>query len=360
MPVDKHIAFLKELTEAPGPPGHEGPARQVMASRLATFCALDSDRLGSLIARKEGAEDGPKVMLSAHMDEVGFLVKRVTEQGYLKFTNLGGWWPQRLIGHRVTVLTKQGPIPGLIECKTEHRMTEEERKRIVPLEELFIDVGARDADQGQTWGIRPGTTVVPATRFTVMADESLYLAKAWDDRAGCGVAVDVLLALTEMTHPNTVYTVGTVQEEVGARGAQTAGTAIKPDVGLVLEIAVATDTPGLSADEIVPIALGKGPAVTVHDPSMVPNPKLVELVLKVAEEEDIPIQYSVVPSGGTDGTRIHLLETGVPCLVLGVPTRYIHSMASLIDRHDYDHLVRLVAATVVYLDEATVRGFAHS
>jgi putative aminopeptidase FrvX len=354
--MDERMAFLRDLTEAAGPSGHEGPVRKLMAERLAPHCTISSDNLGSLVAEKIGATDGPRIMLSAHMDEIGFMVKRVTDQGFLKFVTLGWWWPQRLVGHEVAVLTAYGLIPGILECKNEQRMSDEERKGVVPVETLYIDVGAQDADQAKSWGIRPGTPAIPITRFRALANEPRYLAKAWDDRVGCGVAVDAVLELARTAHSNTVYLAGTAQEEIGARGAQTAGTMIKPDVAIVLEISVAADTPGLGADHIIPIALGKGATIDVYEPTTMPNPALVDLAVRVAEEEHIALQYNVVASGGSDGSRISLLGTGVPCVLIGVPTRYIHSIAGIIDRRDYDEAVRLVAALIARLDQQTVRG----
>jgi putative aminopeptidase FrvX len=352
--MDESIERLARLTDAPGPSGFEQPVKALMRKYLSDVCSLDTDKLGSLIALKTGQESGPKVMLAAHMDEVGFLVTRVTDSGYLKFTELGGWWPSRLLGHTVSVLGPQGPLPGLIDCRSEHQMTEEERRKPLTIEGLFIDVGARNAEQVASWGIRPGTPAVPATHFTRMTDDTFLLAKAWDDRAGCAAAVDIMLNLSKSRHPNAVYAVGTAMEEEGARGARTAGHAIKPDVGLILEVGVAADMPGSDGDDTVPVALGKGPVVTVYDASMLPNQPLLELVLSTAEAESIPVQYGIVARGGTDGSRIHVLGTGVPCLVLGVPARYLHSMAGLIHRQDYEALVRLATAVVERLDTKTV------
>lgn len=353
------IEFLRELTDAPGPSGYEGPVSKIMEKRLASHCTFRKDRLGSLIARKTGIDDGPKIMLAGHMDEPAFLIRHVTDKGFLRFIQLTGWWPQRTIGQVVDVLAPSGPIPGIIDCKNEMRMRPEERQKPFLLDDLYIDVGAKNAEQVYEWGIRPGITVIPSTKFTIMANGSRYMAKGWDDRVGCGMAADTILELDKRAHKNIVYAVGTVQEELGSRGAQTAGTAIKPDVGIALDVSVATDTPSLEGDDIVPIVLGKGPTIDIYEHNFMPDPALVELTLRTAQEEKIPIQYNVVAAGGTDAHPINLIGEGIPCLVIGMPTRYVHAMAGVIDADDFDMAVRLLAAVVAKLDSTTVKTLGH-
>lgn len=352
--MDSMLTLLKELTEAPGPSGHEEPVRKIIEKNLPDCYSVNMDKLGSIIANKQGDAKGPKVMMSAHMDELGFLVNRITDQGFLRFTQIGGMWVQRLIGMEVTVLTKNGPIPGVIECKSEHRMAPEERDKIVPDSDLFIDIGAGDPRTVKQWGIRPGVQAIPATQFKVMAQETMLMGKAWDNRASCGLMVEVLKQLVGLPHPNTIYGAGTVQEEVGIRGAQTAGNLIKPNVGLILDISVATDMPGLEGDKVTPVVLGEGPVLTVYDSSMMPNEKLIDLIIDTADQEEIPLQFAVVARGGTDGGRIHLLEDGVPCAVLGVPTRYIHAAVGIINKTDYKQTIQLVLACIKRLDRASV------
>jgi endoglucanase len=185
-----------------------------------------------------------------------------------------------------------------------------------------------------------------------MGNPKTYMAKAWDDRIGCAIMIDVVKRLAKTKHPNTVYAVGTVQEEVGLRGAQTSASVVNPDVGFALEVSIAHDTPGFGTEEVE--ALGAGPGILVYDRTMIPNRNLLDLVLDVASKKKIPHHLASVAKGGTDSGRIHLNQAGVPSLVIGVPTRYIHSHIGIIHRSDYDNAVKLVAEVVKVLDKKKV------
>jgi endoglucanase len=220
---------------------------------------------------------------------------------------------------------------------------------------MYIDVGATsDFDVKQKLDIRPGDPIVPDSSFTVMANPNLLLAKAWDNRIGCALAAETARRLVGEDHPNVVYAVATVQEEVGLRGATTSASKIRPDVGLALDVGIAHDTPGTEGDE----KLGGGPLVVIYDASSIPNRRLRDLVIDTARAIGMPLQFEAVERGGTDAGRIHLTGEGVPSLSMGVAARYIHSHVSIIDKRDFESTVQLLVALVRRLDKRTVESLS--
>lgn len=352
--MDSREQFLRQITEVSGVPGYEGEVRAVIRQRLADLVTVEQDRIGSIICKKVGTGESPRVMLAGHMDEVGFVVRQVTKSGYIKFLPLGGWWDQVLLAQQVVVKTSQGDVWGLIGAKPPHVLSDEERKKVVEKQDMYIDVGATSREEVEALGIRPGDPIIPACDFRILGGGQTYLGKAWDDRVGCALFVETIEELARSGHPNTVYGVGTVQEEVGLRGAITSVHVVNPDVALVLEVDIAGDIPR-SKDEELGSTLGQGPAMLVYDPSMIPNQGLRDLVIETARELDIPLQLSAMGRGGTDAGRIHVHAAGVPAVVLGVPTRHIHSHAGIIHRRDYDQTLALLVAVVKKLDAETVR-----
>ena len=351
--MDKTELLLQELTDAHGVPGHEDAIAKIMAEHLKGVADIEHDRLGSFIAKKTGTSPKPKVMIAGHMDEVGFIVREFTKEGFIKFLPLGGWWGHVVLAQRVIIKTSKGDVPGIIGYKPPHLLTEEERKKVLDIKDLYIDVGAqKGVNITKRLGIRPGDSIVPDSKFSIMGNKNLYLAKAWDNRIGCAVVIDVLQKLSRMKHPNTVYGVGTVQEEVGLRGAKTAATYIDPDVGFAVDVSLAMDTPGDGAEH--PEKLGSGPSIAVYDGSLVPNRHLRDLVINTAEKKKIPHHFTALARGGTDAGRIHLNRIGVPALYLGVPTRYIHGHVGILHRKDYDNLVKLLVEVIKALDQKTV------
>lgn len=229
------MKMLKEITEAAGVSGYEKEIKEVTKSYLKDSADLLEDRLGSLIFKKEGGSQSPRVMLAAHMDEIGFMVKNITKDGFIKFIPLGGWWDQVLLSQRVVIHTEKEKIIGVIGSKPPHILTEEEARKVVEKKQMYIDVGATNEEEVLNMGVRPGDPITPYSEFTVMANSKMLLAKAWDDRVGCALLIEVIKELKNSQHPNSVYTVATVQEEVGLRGATTSSYVVDPDVAIVLE-----------------------------------------------------------------------------------------------------------------------------
>lgn len=352
MAGDLHQLF-RDLTETPGVPGFEEPVREVMRKYLHGLGDPIGDRLGSVGARKRGADDEPKILFAGHLDEIGFLLTRITDEGFLKFQTLGGWWSQVMLAQRVQVWTRGGPILGVLGSKPPHILGDEERKKALEHKDIYIDVGARSREDADRMGLRPGDPIVPVSQYTVMADEKLLMAKAWDNRYGCAAVVEILRALRDEAHPNTVYGVATVQEEVGLRGAQTIANVVAPDIGVALDTGIGGDVPGIKPDE-AQAKLGKGPVILLYDGSMIPHVRLRDLVVDVAEREGIPFQFDHIARGGTDAGRFHLFGHGVPSIVIGAPCRYIHSHNAIMHRDDFENSVRLCVAVAKRLDAATV------
>jgi putative aminopeptidase FrvX len=353
--VDATEKFLKTLTEANGVPGYEEEIRAVLRDFMEPLGTITQDKLGSLICRQPG--DGPKVMLAGHMDEIGFMITHLTKDGFLKFVQLGGWWDQVLLGHRVVIKTRKGEVIGVIGAKPPHIVDPEERKKVVKKDQMYIDIGATSKEEVEAAGVRAGDPAVPQADFAVMANGKSLLSKAFDNRVGCALMIDSLRHFQESEHPNDLYGVATVMEEVGLRGARTSAHAIDPDVAIILEVDIAGDVPGIRPEQSK-ATLGKGPTIILYDRGMIPNLKLRDLFIDTAAEQDIPLQLSGYTVGGsTDGAVIHLHGTGVPTVVVGVASRHIHSHGSIIHRDDYENAVKLVTAVVARLDEDTVQGF---
>ena len=349
------LALLKELTEAPGLPGYEEAIRAIVARRVQGLATVSHDRLGSILCEKKGSAARPRIMLPGHMDEIGFVVNAVTDDGYLKFSPLGGWWDQVLLAQRVVVHTRKGTHIGIVGSKPPHVLDADERGKIVKRKDMFIDIGAADKKEAtKKLGVRPGDPVVPICPFEPMANRKLLLGKAFDDRVGVAIFIDVLRRLKKVKHPNTVVGVGTVQEEVGTRGAETAADAADPDLCLVLDVGIASDVPGFKAEDKEKGTLGDGPQICFLDSGMIPNLKLRDFLVDVAEAEKIPYQISILEGGATDGRPIHLHGTGVPTVYIGIATRYIHSHAGILHADDYDNAVKLLIAAIKRLDAKTV------
>ncbi len=353
--MDQTERFLKDITEVGGIPGYEHEVRAVMREYLQDVASIEQDKMGSFIGKHVGDDEGPRVMLAGHMDEIGFMVKLVTKEGFVKFQALGGWWDQVLLGHRVLIRTSKGDVLGVMGAKPPHLLEADERKKVVEKRDMYIDVGACSEEEVRELGVRPGDPIIPVSEFTVMANPGVYLSKAFDNRLGCALAAQTLRQLAEDGHPNTVYAVGTVQEEVGLRGAKTSAFVVEPDVAIILEVDIAGDVPGIKPEESS-IKMGGGPTMLVYDARMIPNLKLRDMVIALAEEMEIPLQFSAMSGGATDGGMIHIHNEGVPSVVVGVPTRHIHSHNAIICREDYDRALALVVALVKELDAATVAG----
>ncbi len=342
------LEILRELSMMQGISGFEHEIKDYMRSQMEGLAGFSQDNLGSLICQKPGTAEGPRIMIPAHMDEIGFLVKDIDKSGCLRFAPIGGWLDQVLLAHEVTVQTRGGDLPGLIGCQPPHLMPKEKREKIIKRKTMFVDIGAEDKEEARKMGVRVGDPIVPRQRFTHLENEKYLVGKAWDDRVGCALIIELMKELQNIRHPNTVYAVGTVQEEVGTRGAETSADMVDPDFCIALDVGLATDVPGVEDEP--EIALGKGPVLYMTDAGTISHRKFRDYVLDLAEELDLPHQVGLIEGGATDARAIQLHSKGVASVVFGIPTRYIHSHAGIIHADDYDAMLQLLVEIIQSLD----------
>jgi len=346
-PVD----VLRELSDGFGVAGFEEEVRGTI-DRLVSPLAdeVRTDALGNLFAVRRGSDDRT-LMLDAHMDEVGFIVKWIDENGYLRFAPLGGWDERIVPGHRVVLLTRDGTKRhGVIGTAPPHIVPPEDRKKPIPMEEMFVDVGATSKDEADGMGIRIGDPFTIHYPFTELR-EGYVTGKAFDDRAGCVVLIETARRLAERSLGMNVVFSFVFGEELGLRGARTAAYQLEPDLAIAIEGTIGADMPGISPDR-QPVRLGLGPAISVADRSIVVSRKMVATLEAVAEGASIPYQYKLPTYGGTDAGAIHLTRGGVPAGVISVPCRYIHSPISTLRLDDLEHTIRLTVALVEALPNA--------
>ncbi len=351
----KAVSLLKELTEAHSVSGHEDEVRAIFVDELEGCGEFSTDRNGSVFCDAGG--EGPRVLVAGHMDEVGFLVQNITPDGFIQFLAIGGWWEHNLLSQRVEILTRGGDkVLGVVASRPPHFLPEAQRRQVMSIDQMFIDVGAESRrDVVENFGISLGDPIAPVSAFTALGREDVFMAKAFDNRVGMAGTIQAGQILAQSKHPNRLLLCGTVQEEVGLRGAKTAASYAQPDVAIILEGPPADDAPGFARSECQG-RLGGGVQIRLYDPSAITNPRLARLAIETARAEGIPHQVTVRRSGGTDAGSFHVANEGIPSIVLGVPARYIHSHNAIIDLNDYLHLVSLTIALVRRLDEETVDG----
>ena len=332
--------ILQELSEAVGVSGREDAVRKLILEAIdGHVTETRIDPMGSVTALKQGTGDNlPRVMLAAHMDEIGFMVSGYDNNGLLRVVKVGGIDPRILPGLRVKI--GDDGIPGVFIWTPIHMNRDQ---NVVKLSNLRLDIGATSKENAQS-KVKLGDRVVFDSKFMELGDKTLR-GKAFDDRVGCSLLVDILQG---GPYPVDVLAAFTVQEEIGLRGARVAARALKPDVAFVLEGTTAHDIPNPTAepdDDEVPnpgCRLGSGPALTVMDRSMITDPRILDFLRQTAAANDIPHQLKTQLGGGTDAGAIHMVDEGVPAGVISMPCRYIHSPAAYLNRDDYDSTLRLL------------------
>jgi putative aminopeptidase FrvX len=334
---------LEKLSNACGVTGRENPVRDLMAEMLKPYAdEIQVDRMENVIAIKKGKPNAPKIMLAAHMDEVGLMVKTITKDGFIQFSKMGGIDDRILLAQKVIVHTRVAAYPGIIGSKPPHIQKEEERKKIISYDDLFIDIGAEDREDAVGMGVAVGDPVMFDVRYTKLGKDAV-MGKAFDNRAGCAVMVEAMRLLKEADC--TVCAVGTVQEEVGLRGAATAAFGVDPDLALALDVTIAGDVPGVREFDTT-VKMGKGPALTISDSGLITHPKILRWLLDTAQEEKIAIQLESGLLGSTDAARISITRQGIPSGTISIPTRYIHSPASILSLKDLENSAKLAAAAI--------------
>ncbi|WP_147805309.1 M42 family metallopeptidase [Alkalicoccus halolimnae] len=343
--------MFETLTQLPGAPGFEHQVRKYVKKELEKYSdEIVQDRLGGIFGVKQGPEEGPRVMVAGHMDEVGFMVTSINDKGLIRFQTLGGWWSQVLLAQRLHIMTENGPVTGVIGSIPPHLLDEAKRKKPMEIKNMYIDIGADNKEDAERIGIKPGQQVVPVCPMEKMANEKKLLSKAWDNRYGVGLSIELMKEIQGEELPNTLYSGATVQEEVGLRGAQAAANMIQPDIFYALDASPANDATG-GKDAFG--HLGKGALLRIFDRTMITHRGMREFILDTAETNNIPYQF-FISQGGTDAGRVHISNSGVPSAVIGVCSRYIHTAASIMHVDDYAAAKELIVKLVKETDASTL------
>ena len=355
---DRTIDLLRLLANTAGAPGFEEPIRKVMVDQMRPFASsITFDGMGSIIATQ--GTTGPKIMVDAHMDELGGMVRRITPKGFLTMQMLGGWLDQALVDQRWVIIGSKGPVKAVTGIRDVHVVPADERTRVYSRDSLYLDVGATSDAEVRAMGISVGDPIVPDAPFEVLNGTGNYLGKAWDDRVGCAVVVEAMRRLATTPHPNQIVYAITTQEEIGLRGAHTAADVIKPELGIAIEGGITGDVfPG--HPEETQAVLGGGPILFVYDSSALPNRKLSAFVKQTAADKKLPLQLDVVQGYGDDSAEIQKSNGGVPTVNLLVPARYTHAHNGVINRRDFDQMVELLVTMLQTLDAravAAIRDF---
>lgn len=347
--LDVIASLLEKYSNAHGVSGNEDEIRRMLKDDLKDCTdEIKFDTLGNLLAvRKGNSVNGPTIMLAAHMDEIGLMVKYIDENGFLRFAKFGGWFDQTLLNQRVVVHGSKGAVYGVIGSKPPHVMTPEDSKNPVKHKDMFIDVGAKNAEDVKNLGIESGTYITSDRHFAKLANNRVT-GKCFDNRAGVVLMIEIMRRLKGKDIKATVCAVGTVQEEVGLKGAKTAAYAVDADVALALDTTVPGDHPGITKLDS-PLEIGKGPIISISDASgrgLIAHPQVVKWLRESAEKINVDVQLGVGEGGTTDASAIHLTKEGIPTGTIQLATRYIHSPVEVIDLNDIEESVELAVTAI--------------
>lgn len=340
MTQKERLKFIKEMSEVEGISGHEKKVSRLFKKYVENYCdEIKYDNLGSIIAKKEGSAKGPKIMIAGHIDEIGFMVAKIEKDGFLRMHPVGGWWPHVLPSQRLAVETRSGKrYVGVIGSLAPHGLPAEVRAKVMDIKDLYLDIGCKSKEEVEKLGIQPGDPMTPVAEFMQLADPHFWAGKAMDDRAGAAVGVEVLRNLKGVKHPNTVYACGTVQEEVGLRGAGTAAYVVKPDIAFALDTTLAGDVPGMNAMA----KLGLGIAISFGDASVIGHKELIYTLVDICKQKKIPYTFDMLAAGGTDSGKFNIFGDGVINCTLSIPERYVHAHYGVINQVDYEAAIDLL------------------
>lgn len=347
--MKKEYALLKELSLLSGIPANEKRVSQYVVEKIKDVADdVVFDHLGSVISIK--GNQGPKVMIAGHMDEIGLMVTQITKEGFVKFQTIGGWFSQVMLAQVWEIHTKKGIVYGITGVKPPHIIPQDKRSVAIAIETMYLDLGVNSKEEAEALGVEPGNMIVPKSEFLVMGNEKYLMSKAWDNRIGCAAVIEIMKQLGNDL-PNTVFGTFTVQEEVGLRGAKTSSYVVEPEISIAIDTGLAYDVPG---GEPAEQALGKGPQILLMDTGLIPHHGLRSLVIDIAKQEGIPYQEPFLTGGRTDAGHMHLAHQGAASLSIGIPTRYMHSHTGIIHYDDYINTIKLMVAVIRRLDRETV------
>lgn len=349
--AERITLLLEKFSNATGISGYEGNVEKIFAEEIKPFVdETKTDKLGNLIAHKKG--EGLTIMIAAHMDEIGLIVRYIDEKGFIRFATVGGFFDQTLLSQRVIIHGKKGPVLGLVGCKPPHVMKEEEKKKVVEIKTMFIDIGAKNAKDAKKIGVEVGSTVTIDREFKKLVNDNVT-GKAFDNRAGLVMLIEAMRRISKLKVNANVFAVGTVQEEVGLKGARTSAYGINPDLAIATDVTIPGDHPGIDKQEAA-VEMGKGSVITIMEAggrgAIVPE-KIINWLKETADKNKIKYQVEVSEGGYTDAAAIHLIRNGIPTGVISVPARYIHSPVEMVNIFDVDQGAELIAQAIISADK---------
>ena len=334
--------LLKKLSEAPGVSGNESRIKEIIIGEIKNYVdEIKDDSMGNLITIKKGS-DKFRVMVAAHMDEIGFMVKHIDDKGFISFETIGGFDPRSLGSQRVRIHSSKRDILGVIGLKPPHITTTEEKDKALKVEDLKIDVGLNSREEVENLGIKAGDSITRDISFSELGKENIVSCKSFDNRAGCTVLTELIKKIKNPDY--TLYGVFTTQEEVGLRGAKTASYGIDIDFAIIIDSTTAGPIPKTETDKVT-ISIGKGPSIDLMDRGFILNEKVKEILLKAAQDAGIPYQTHI-SGGSTDAAAVHITKEGTPTAVISIPSKYIHSTVEIVDLNDLESTLSLTIIAI--------------
>ncbi|GEN51369.1 glutamyl aminopeptidase [Alkalibacterium pelagium] len=348
---EETFQMIKRTTELQGISGFEHNVRDFMRDEMNGLVdRIETDGLGGLFGVKESqTPDAPKLMLAAHMDEVGFMVSSITSKGLIKVLPIGGWNPYVVSSQRFTIQTKKGEYP-LVSSSIPPHLLKDKKNTSISIDSILFDGGFESKEEAEEYGVRPGDPIVPVVETIQMANKKTFAGKAWDNRYGVTLVLELLKQLKEEQLPSTLIAGANVQEEVGLRGTKGSVRKFQPDAFLAVDCSPAND---LNGDKEAFGRLGDGFLLRIQDPGMILSREMKDYLIDTAETNKIPYQY-FVSKGGTDAVAAHTLNEGIPSAVIGVPARYIHTHQSLFRIDDYEAAREMVYQIVKTFDRSVL------
>lgn len=353
------LELLKALSEVQGISGDEKCVAKLIKNELSDIASFEYDNLGSLISYLNKDSNLPRILITAHMDEVGFIVSSIMDNGMIRMSPIGGWWNHVVLAEVMTLKTRDGKTYiGVTGAQPPHGMSAEMRNKVLETKDLYLDLGLKDKKMALDLGIRLGDTITPTQEFRVLNDNKTLLGKAWDDRACCALSIEVMKRLKERKSKANLVFAATVQEEVGLRGAKTASYHVHPDIAFALDVTMSYDLPG--ADKNLDTKLGNGVALSVKDGSVIAHRGLFDYVEDIAKKHNIKYTYDFLSAGGTDSGEIHKQFDGIINMTISLPCRYFHSHVSLINIDDFDNAINLLVEVIDSITNDTLNSLKMS
>ncbi|WP_078546391.1 M42 family metallopeptidase [Litchfieldia alkalitelluris] len=352
------FTLLKSLTNLHGPCGYEQPVSHFIKDYIQELVdEVSIDPIGNVIASKKGNKPGPKIIVTAHMDEIGFIVKKIENNGLIRFEKLGGHDDRILLAQKVKLRTRSGELLGVIGTMSAHFVKFDDASKVRKHQQLYIDIGAKSKQNALDLGVQIGDPITWATELELLGNEQTgrVVGKGLDDRAGCAVVIELLNNFKNSDFAGEVVALFTVQEEVGLRGAQVAARNVLADVAIAIDTTAVSDTPEETMDQS--LLLGEGTGIKIIDFSLIAHPTVKNNLVSLAEKKEIRYQYEVFPGIGTDGGAVSLSNKGIPTGVLSIPSRYAHSPVEVIDLEDLAATVDLLTSFVLELNEESDFSF---